>query len=153
MKDKELKDMKEEDIKKILIKDWKHYTTIQRKPDKVYVNKRWEEGYKSFSNSRVTQKYWHQARLKTLPTKDLLFKLKCKKDNKCIFDDKIDTNKHFLTECKGYERIWKNTFGDTNIRDEGLKVLLDEDRPPPVKRKISEIIIKSFKLNKKRSYE
>ena len=153
LKDKELRNIKKEEIDKITIKDWKHYTSLQRIPDKEYFNKNWERRYKGFSKSRTVQKYWHQARLKTLPTKDLLFKLNCKKDNSCIFDNEIETNKHFLTECKGYEQIWKSTFGDNNIRDKGLKVLLDEDRLPPFDRKISEVIIKSFKLKKKRSYE
>ena len=65
----------------------------------------------------------------------------------------METNEHFLIECKGYDEIWKNEFPNSNIRENGLKVLLDEDKPPPIKRKICEAIRKSFILKKIKTYE
>ena len=105
--------------------------------------------YKWFSKNRVIQKIWHQARLGVINTNAFLYKIKKAESNRCQFDNEWEDIEHILLKCEGYRVIRGKWPERRDGREtESLKVLLDEDRPPPEKRKISGKILKIIKKRK-----
>ena len=147
-----LKELNTKELKLKIYNEWIRKCKKQRKNYKVYNSDKWKTQYTGFTRSRKIQAIWHQAKLMVLPTNQILHMMDNKKSDKCIFDNEIDTNQHFIQDCEGYIHIWKKIFPKNEIRKNDLKVLLDEDRPPPIKRKISVAIIQSLKYKKVRSY-
>ena len=141
---------RDKDIDKILIDQWKILVQLKRKAGGMFHDSEFSKTYKVFSKKREIQRIWHQSRLNVIPTNDFLYRIKCKESNKCRFDNHKETNRHFLLECKGYERIQDKLKLDMKEEKDhnALKILLNEDRPPPLKRKISVEILKQFKKRK-----
>ena len=138
--------IKRDDLDKIVINQWKILVQQKRKEGGIFHDSEFSTKYKVFSKKREIQRIWHQSRLNVIPTNDFLFRIKCSGTNRCRFDNNKETNKHFLLECKGYKRIQDTLKIEMKEEDDhkALKVLLNEDRPPPQKRKISVEILKQF---------
>ena len=82
-----------------------------------------------------------------IPTNDFLHKLKCKDTNVCKFDGQIETNEHFIKHCKTYDPIWQQRYPKrmkNNPKTEDLKVLLNEDKPPQIKKKIAGCLLETL---------
>lgn len=82
-------------------------------------------------------------------TNAFLYKIKKAESNRCQFDNEWEDIEHILLKCEGYRVIRGKWPERRDGREtESLKVLLDEDRPPPEKRKISGKILKIIKKRK-----
>jgi hypothetical protein len=143
--------IKTQDLDKLLIEEWKVLVERRRKKESIFHRGKYILKYKVFTRKRSIARIWHQARLNVIPTQAFLFKLKCAKDNKCKFDNEEETNSHFLLKCAGYKRefIQKEAMENHSKEDhDSIQVLLNEDRPPPIKRKISTGMLVHFKRRK-----
>ena len=131
-----------------MVKQWKIEVKQERKRDGSYNRAKYSVKYNSFTKRRALQKIWHQARLRSLPTNDYLYRIKCSDTYKCRYDNERETIDHLLLECVGYKQERGNLLYRKNEGNDNLKVILDEDRPPPIKRKICTNILKIFKRRK-----
>ena len=130
-------------------KEWEQNIRNLRKPDKFYHKIDISKQYEQFCSERDTQKFWHQARLKVIPTKQFLHKIKCENTDIYIFDKKEETNRHFIKECKAYDNIWNKKYprrNNKNTINEDLEEILNEDKPPPEKKAVAECIKASYKI-------
>ena len=62
----------------------------------------------------------------------------------------VETQKHFILKYKGYKQIWNKQYPKRNtLKGEiNLKMLLNEEKTPPEKRRISNCILASIKTKK-----
>ena len=145
-----VKRVSKSDIHSLMIEHWEATIKELRKPEKVYQEIKLRRKYQQFTNNRNKQAAWHQARLGVIPTKEFLYRIKFEKTNKCSYDNKIETQKHFILKCKGYKQIWNRQYPKRNTLkgNTHLKVLLNEDKPPPEKRKISNCLLASINIKR-----
>merc|ERR1711991_821717 len=132
-----VKRVSKSDIHSLMIEHWEATIKELRKPEKVYQELKLRRKYQQFTNNRNKQAAWHQARLGVIPTKEFLYRIKCEKTNTCKFDNEIETQKHFLLNCKGYDQIWNKYYPKRNFLrgNINLKKLLDENISQREKRK------------------
>ena len=98
--------------------------------------------YKEISKSRKINKIWYQARLGVINTKSFLKSIGKSKEEKCNKCGKIETMEHILFKCKEYEELRNNRINE-------LKVLLNQDRPPPEKVRTAQQIAEIFSRRKR----
>ena len=128
-------------------REWKQNTIDARNPEKFYYDIRNEKIYEQFVEKRNAQRIWHQASLGVIPTNSFLKKINCGDSDKCKYDGEIETNNHFIKHCTAYENVWDKKYPKRNSKNtdnEDLEVLLDEDKPPPFKKKIAKCLLKSY---------
>jgi hypothetical protein len=101
---------------------------------------------------RTMARKWHQARLGVIPTNDFLHKIKCADTEKCVFDGQVETNKHFVIECKEYRSIWNRHFPERNKRNTEVNNLLN-GKSTEDKRHICEALVESWNKRSKRIVE
>jgi hypothetical protein len=80
-----------------------------------------------------------------------LHKIGIKASDKCFYVNEKETIRHFILNCQGYQNAQLLDSLMTELEKEShdsLKVLLNEDRPPPQKRKISYVLSKALKKRK-----
>jgi hypothetical protein len=119
---------------------WRLRIRRERKVDRTYHEPKYNIKYEMFQEDEKRTRLWHQARLNILPTNHFLYKIKCTASKKCVYDDETETNHHFLLKCKGYRSIWGNYYPKRNNNRIKYIELLDQDSPPPEKRKICKAI-------------
>ena len=138
----------EKKFNKLLNEEWKQNIEDLRNPEKFYFEIKNDKTYEQFANKRNTQRIWHQARLGVILTNNFLHKLKCKDTKVCKFDE------HFIKHCKTYDPIWQQRYPKrmkNNPKTEDLKVLLNENKPPPIKKKIAECLLQTLIIRTKKT--
>lgn len=138
-----------EKLDKLMLKQWRLKVEATRESGDELLAPKVKLKYKYFTKNRTLQRVWHQARLGVVNTNCFLYKIKKVDTNKCQFDNEWETFEHIIYDCEGY-RLERNSFpkNRNNAGMDDLKVLLDEDRPPPEKRKIASTVLKIIKKRK-----
>ena len=143
-----LKTIKVKFIDNHIKKEWREVIRRERNNEKTYFAQDVELKYKFFSESRAIMKVWHQARLKVIPTAEHLYKIKCSEERFCKFDCSIETNEHFLVNCKEYSEIEEKGTGRI-LKGKRVEEILNDDNDNKLKRKIALTILKRRKIEMK----
>ena len=135
----------EKDLQEMIQLEWKKTisaTKYETRNECYTENNHNKIEYKEISQSRKINKVWYQARLGVMQSKEFLKSIGRSKEEKCSKCGETETLEHILLKCKEYEDIRENRINE-------LKVLLNQDRPPPEKVQTAQRIAEIFSRRKR----